>query len=65
MPIQASRTFARAVLVAVLGLSALGASHAATTLKLAHFAAESHPAHTAAMQLRWWSRCSACFLLPC
>ena len=52
MPIQASRTVARAALVAVLGLSALGAAHAATTLKLAHFAAESHPAHIAALQLK-------------
>ncbi|RZL65632.1 MAG: TRAP transporter substrate-binding protein [Variovorax sp.] len=52
MPFTPSRTFARATIAAILGFAALGSAQAATTLKLAHFAAESHPAHTAALQLK-------------
>ncbi len=37
--------------IAMFGLASLGAQ-AATTLKLAHFAAESHPAHIAALQFK-------------
>ena len=42
----------RLMLTASLALTSLAGAQAATTLKLAHFAAESHPAHTAALQLK-------------
>ena len=52
MPSQPARVLAKATLAALIGFAVLGSTHAATTLKLAHFAAESHPAHTAALQLK-------------
>lgn len=46
------RTLAGATLALLLGLAAWPGAQAATTLKLAHFAAESHPAHIAALQFK-------------
>ncbi|MCD0501790.1 TRAP transporter substrate-binding protein [Bordetella petrii] len=52
MHLKPSRGLVRLALSAALAWSALGPAHAATTLKLAHFAAESHPAHTASLQFK-------------
>lgn len=46
------RSMFAATLACAFSLAAAGAAHAATTLKLAHFAAESHPAHIAAQQFK-------------
>ena len=52
MPSNQTRTIAKLAFTTAVGLFTLGSAQAATTLKLAHFAAESHPAHTAALQLK-------------
>jgi TRAP-type C4-dicarboxylate transport system substrate-binding protein len=52
MPSKVRRTVAGATLALAAGLALLGTAHAATTLKFAHFAAESHPAHIAALQFK-------------
>jgi len=46
------RSAARLLAAAGLALAAMAGAQAATTLKLAHFAAESHPAHIAALQFK-------------
>ncbi|ARP96690.1 TRAP transporter substrate-binding protein [Bordetella genomosp. 13] len=46
------RRLVRLALAAGMALSVCAAAQAKTTLKLAHFAAESHPAHTAALQFK-------------
>ncbi|ANN77865.1 TRAP transporter substrate-binding protein [Bordetella flabilis] len=46
------RPLARLALLAALALGGLTGVQAATTLKLAHFAAESHPAQTAGLQFK-------------
>ncbi len=55
MPSKNHRGLARlslAIVAVMGGLALLGTAHAATTLKFAHFAAESHPAHIAALQFK-------------